>query len=182
MISGCDDLIKLNNSMAESIKLEVRPALAEEKSILSNLLELYVHDFSEFVEVSLDANGRFGYQRLDSYWEDQDRYPFLILAEGKLAGFALVRKGSGIASESDTWDMTEFFIVRGLRRLGLGTRAAREIWNRFPGKWEVRVIDLNQKALKFWERAVQELLGESVEAIAFEQDGLDRHVFCFDAA
>ena len=167
--------------MVDSVKLEVRPARREEKSILSNLLELYVHDFSEFVEVSLGADGRFGYRQLDSYWEDQDRYPILILADGNLAGFALVRKGSAISNESDTWDMAEFFIVRGLRRLGLGTSAAREIWTRFPGKWEVRVVDLNQKAMKFWERAIHPFLGSSVEAVAFEQGGLDRHVFCFNS-
>jgi predicted acetyltransferase len=172
----------MQNSMIESLKLEVRPALAEEKSILGNLLELYVHDFSEFVDVSLGVDGRFGYQHLDSYWEDPDRYPFLILSDGKLAGFALVRKGSAISNESDVWDMAEFFIVRGLRRLGLGTRASREIWTSFPGKWEVRVIDLNQKALKFWARAIHEFLGESVAPVAFEQGGLDRHVFCFDSA
>jgi predicted acetyltransferase len=169
----------MQNSMVESLKLEIRPALVEEKSILSNLLELYVHDFSEFVDVSLGADGRFGYQHLDSYWQEPDRYPFLILADAKLAGFALVQKGSAISNESDAWDMAEFFIVRGLRRLGLGKRAARDIWTRLPGKWEVRVIDLNQKALKFWARAIHEFLGESIESVAFEQGGLGRHVFCF---
>jgi len=160
--------------------VEIIPALPEHESILANMLELYAHDFSEFKDLKLGADGRFGYKDLPLYWNDPDRYPFLIKSDGHLAGFALVRRGSEISGDHDVWDVTEFFIVRGSRRLGVGIKAAQWIWGSFGGKWEVRVIDRNQKAMGFWQRAIDDYLGEAIEPIAFEKNREGWHVFSFE--
>jgi hypothetical protein len=47
-----------------SVKVEIIPALEEQEPILANLLELYAHDFSEFIDLKLGADGRFGYKHL----------------------------------------------------------------------------------------------------------------------
>jgi hypothetical protein len=80
-----------------SVIVDVIPAAPEQEAILANLLELYMHDFSEFVGLKLDANGRFGYERLPLYWKESNRYPFLIMVNGHWAGFVFVRKGSRIS-------------------------------------------------------------------------------------
>src|SRR5262250_3041877 len=85
--------------------LEVIPALPEREPILANLLELYVHDFSEFMDLKLGADGRFGYRDLPLYWSEPNRYPFIVTADGYLAGFALVRRGSEISGDPNVWDM-----------------------------------------------------------------------------
>src|SRR5262249_16719196 len=113
-----------------AVDVEIIPALPEQQPILANMLELYVHDFSELVDVKLGADGRFGYKRLPLYWEESNRYPFIIKAGGHLAGFVFVRRGSEISNDADVWDMAEFFIVRGFRRLGIGMKAAQEIWKK----------------------------------------------------
>lgn len=161
--------------------VEIIPALPEQEPILANLLELYAHDFSEFLDLRLGADGRYGYDRLPLYWTDSNRYPFLIRADGQLAGFAFVRRGSEISSDADVWDMAEFFIVRGFRRLGLGVKAAHEIWRRFPGNWEVRVIDRNLRAKKFWARAINEFLGKTIEPVLLDKDGKGSTVFSFES-
>ncbi|MEN3332257.1 MAG: hypothetical protein V7641_1622 [Blastocatellia bacterium] len=145
------------------------------------MLELYAHDFSEFMDLQLGADGRFGYKQLPLYWQESNRYPFLIMANGYLAGFALVRRGSEISNDAEVWDMAEFFIVRGFRRLGLGMKVAQEIWKKLPGKWEVRVIDRNQKAKQFWGRAIDEFLGKPIEAMPFDKHGEGWHVFSFES-
>ena len=160
--------------------VEVVPALPEQGPMLANLLELYAHDFSEFVDLTLGPDGRFGYQYLHLYWEEPGRYPFIIMAGGHLAGFAFVRKGSAISNDANVWDMAEFFVVRGLRRLGVGMRAAHEVWRRFPGKWEVRVMDRNQKAEEFWRRSINEFFGEAVEPLPFAEGVPRWHVFSFE--
>jgi predicted acetyltransferase len=164
-----------------NVKLEIIPALQEQEPILANLLELYAHDFSEIVDLKLGAEGRFGYKRLPLYWQEPERHPFLIRVDGHLAGFVFVRRGSEISNDTAVWDMAEFFIVRGYRRLGVGTQAAHEVWQKFPGRWEVRVIDRNQKAMKFWERAIREFLGKDVDSAAFDKGGEGWHVFSFEA-
>ena len=163
------------------MEVEVIPAPPEQGPVLANLLELYAHDFSEFVELKLGPDGRFGYERLQLYWKEPGRHPFIITAGGQLAGFVFIRRGSEISGDAEVWDMAEFFVVRGFRRRGVGVRAAREIWKRFPGKWEVRVLDRNRKALEFWRRAIGEFLGRAVEPTPFAEDVKGWHVFTFES-
>jgi predicted acetyltransferase len=171
----------MTNSRTTPADVEVVPASPEQGPILANMLELYAHDFSEFVDLKLGADGRFGYERLSSYWDEPGRHPFIIRADGHLAGFAFVRRGSEISGDADVWDMAEFFVVRGFRMRGLGTMAAREIFGKFPGRWEVRVIDRNRKAKEFWRRAIAEFVGEAVEPTTFDKGGEGRHVFSFES-
>jgi hypothetical protein len=44
----------------------------EQELILANLLELYAHDFSEFHELELGSDGRFGYGGLPLYWSEPE--------------------------------------------------------------------------------------------------------------
>lgn len=149
--------------------------------MLANIFELYAHDFSEFVDLKLGPDGRFGYEHLHLYWEEPGRHPFLIKAGGHLAGFALVRRGSELSGDAGVWDVAEFFVVRGFRRLGVGTQAAHEVWRRLPGRWEVRVMGRNEKAEAFWARAIGDYLGEAVEPIPFDKGGEGWHLFSFES-
>jgi predicted acetyltransferase len=148
-----------NSQTPSSVSVEIIPASPEQEPIVAHLLELYAHDFSEFIDLKLGADGRFGYEHLPLYWKESHRYPFLITVNSHLAGFVFVRRGSQISNDENVWDMAEFFVVRGSRRLGIGTKVAHHVWRKFPGKWEVRVIDRNQRAKEFWEVPFPELTG-----------------------
>jgi predicted acetyltransferase len=162
--------------------VELVPAAPEQQSIVANLLQLYAHDFSEFHHLELGADGRFGYKHLPQYWSDPHRFPFLIQLNGRLAGFALVKRGSEVTDRETVWDMAEFFIVRTYRRRGIGMLAALEVWRRFPGPWEVRVMQVNRAALSFWERAITTFnTGTSVHPTRIEKDGECWHVFEFES-
>jgi len=130
------------------------PATRDEAPVLANLLELYVHDMSEFFPVSPDASGRFGYPRLPLYWEEPGRFPFLIRTAGGLAGFALVTRGSPATGDPDDLDVAEFFVLRRQRRSGVGREAAFRLFDALPGRWIVRVSDANVRAQPFWEQVV----------------------------
>jgi predicted acetyltransferase len=161
--------------------LEVIPAALEQEPILANLLELYVHDFSEFHQVELGLDGRFGYRNLPLYWRDPDRHPFLVMLDGKPAGFVLVKQGSEISGDASIWDLAEFFVLRGHRRRGMGTAIAHEVWRRSPGRWEVRVMDSNHGARCFWERAIADFTGGAVRETHFEKGGELWRVFSFES-
>ena len=60
-----------------SAHIEVIFAGPEQEAILANLLELYAHDFSEFHDLKLGTDGRFGYSYLPLYPSQPGRYPFL---------------------------------------------------------------------------------------------------------
>jgi predicted acetyltransferase len=99
--------------------------------------------------------------------------------DGQLAGFALVSKGSRVSADPRVWDMAEFFVARGFRKRGIGAAAAHEVWRRFPGPWEVRVVESNRAALSFWEVAIGAFTHSKAEwVIAETQEGRWR-VFSF---
>ena len=165
----------------KSAQIEVTLAPRKQQPILANLLELYAHDFSEFHDINLGADGRFGYDRLSLYWSEPGRCPFLVRIEGELAGLALVKKGSEVSGDEAVWDMVEFFVLRGYRRRGIGTQIAHEVWRRFPGQWEVRVMHSNAPARAFWKHAIAECTGEAVHSVWVEKDGKSWEVFSFES-
>jgi predicted acetyltransferase len=104
---------------------------------------------------SLRGDGRIGCSRyFDHYWTDPDRHPLFIRVDSRLAGFALVAAG-------EPHDMAEFFVMRKYRRAGVGTEAARAIFERFPGPWQVRQEDANVDAISFWRSAIPVPFDES---------------------
>ena len=146
----------------------VRATLADEPR-LTNLLQLYVHDFSEILGLTPDDDGRFGYP-LAPYWSEAGRFPFLIRANGHLAGFALISVGSQLTGDPKVFDVAEFFVVRGVRRHGVGQAAALRVFASFAGTWEVRVIEENAGALVFWERAVSAFTKGRHESLTWRSD------------
>ncbi len=168
--------IQAKNSIGQ---IEVVPALPDQEPVIANLVELYAHDFSEFQELEIGQDGRFGYRDLHHYWSEPGRHPFLIKVDDRPAGFVLVKQGSDISGDRTAWDVAEFFVVRGCRRLGVGKAAAQEVWRRFPGRWEVRVMMANQPARQFWAGAISEFLGETIRGIRTEVGGEHWELFSF---
>jgi predicted acetyltransferase len=167
--------------MKTEAHLDVVAPSPDEEPLLANLLELYAHDFSEFFDLDIGEDGRFGYRSLHLYWSEPRRHPFFIRVDGKPAGLVFVRKGSELSGRDDVWDMAEFFVVRGCRRRGIGMRAAHEIWKRFPGMWEVRVMQANVPAQRFWGRAASLYAGEAIVPVRLKTDAGSWMVFSFEA-
>lgn len=171
----------IERSEKSSAHIEVIPARPEQEPILANLLELYAHDFSEFLCLELGTDGKFGYSSLPLYWAEDGRHPFLVRVDGKLAGLVLVKRGSEVSGGETVWDMAEFFVLRGYRRRGIGTQIAHEVWRRFPGAWEVRVMESNAPASDFWAHAISVLTGEAIQPIRVEKDGKCWTLFSFES-
>lgn len=136
---------------------ELVPARVEDKSVITNLLQLYLYDFSELAGWAINEHGLFNYPYLDHYWTEPDRHPFLVRADGELAGLALV---CSLASDGEHVNhLAEFFILRKLRRIGVGEAAARQLFDRFPGTWSVAQRNWNVAAQHFWRRVIDRYTG-----------------------
>jgi predicted acetyltransferase len=164
-------------ALGTSVKVELVPISADRAPTLKNLLELYAHDFSEYVPLQLRENGRFELVLGDEWWQADDHYPYFVQADGKLSGFALVRRGSRVTSDAKVMDVAEFFVVRGARRQGIGVEVVRELCRVFPGPWEARVRVGNAPAFAFWSRAFSESAGQAPEVADFSKAGVAWQVF-----
>jgi predicted acetyltransferase len=138
--------------------LAIDPATAAEQPVIENLVQLYIHDFSElFVGTArgdLSDDGRYKVDiPLADWWQRPDHVPLLIRYRGRLAGFALLNT-SPHGGEPVDFNMAEFFIVRKYRRLGIGTAAAHAIFAFYPGRWEAAVMRGNASAREFWAACI----------------------------
>jgi predicted acetyltransferase len=112
----------------------------------------------EVTQAEIAQKAVVGYDNLDAYWTDPDRVPFLFRVGGRWAGFALV-------CTSVPHDIAEFFVMRKYRRNEVGLAAARELFTRYPGEWQVRQVRANVEATAFWRRAIPvEFIEEEIEA------------------
>lgn len=170
--------------MADPREIVLEVATVADATLLSNLLELYIHDLSEaFPSVELGPDGRFGYEKLPLYWsEPERRFPFLIRCEARVAGFVLVTRGSPATDDPDLFDVAELFVLRRHRRSGVGRRAAFLLWNRLPGRWIVRVSEGNLGALRFWEGIIAEYTRGAATQLKRPGNPSAWRVFSFDSA
>lgn len=140
------------------MNIEITAALPEHQSVLRHLTQLYCHDLSEFVGDDVDEQGLFDHPDLgtEAYWVEESKHPFLIQADGKIAGFAVVQRTEkeNVPSENI---IAYFFILRKYRRKGIGTEAVRKIFSIFSGKWGVGYVKKNEPAKLFWHKVVSQL-------------------------
>jgi predicted acetyltransferase len=160
-----------------SVTLEA--ATPDEAPVLANLLGLYMHDLSDVFSIQVGADGAFRYEKLPLFWSEPDtHFPFLIYSGARLAGFALVTRGSPVTDDPEKLDVAEFFVLRGYRRKGVGRQAACLLWDRLPGAWVVRVAEANRAGLPFWSATIGEYTGGAFS----ESRRPGWHVFSFTSA
>ncbi len=132
------------------------PAAAADKKIIENLMQFYTYDFSEYIDLDVQADGLFGaYDQLEAYWNGvNSRFPYIIKKDEKYAGFVLVRF---IESEKRNYfSIAEFFVMKKYRLLGIGKAVATEVFNLHRGEWEVYQKETNKPAQLFWKKTIQE--------------------------
>jgi len=131
-------------------------ASQEHISVMENLMQFYMYDFSEFVERDVEENGLFEpYTYLKEYWKEENcRFPYFIKEETKYLGFVLV--GYITSNEKNYFSIAEFFIMRKYRRKGVGQSIAQQVFDLHKGHWEVYQRESNQPARVFWNKVIRE--------------------------
>lgn len=153
-----------------------RPSRSD-RELVRRMMELYLHDFSEFDGSDLNEHGVFGYGDLDYFWFEATHAAFIVRIDGHPAGFALV--DNEVVSEGNERSLTEFFVMRKYRRRGVGREVARRVFAELPGKWEIRVIEANVPAQSFWRRIISEFTSGRFSEQALTSEEWSGPVFWF---
>lgn len=130
-------------------------ATDHDRLVLERLWQLYAHDLSEFRGSLPDGEGLFRAGRLPIYLAEPDRACHLVLHDDAVVGFGLVR---GLVAEPRV--LGELFVLRAVRRAGVGAEAARLLLAAYPGCWEVAFQEANPGAARFWRRLAAEVAGD----------------------
>lgn len=128
------------------MNIEIVKVERKDKEILREMLRDYEKEITD---------GKDGeYKYFDSYWEKENRWPFFIKVDEKIAGFVLVNQHNLVEPEAK--NLSEFYVKKEYRGQRVGLRAAIKVFEIFPGKWEIRQMIENQKAHVFWLKVLSE--------------------------
>ena len=117
-----------------------------DRPVVERLWQLYRHDLSEYRDSLPDVRGLFKPGRLvpglahrrawplqpARFFGDADRCGYLVHRGDVPVGFALLQ-----GLEDEPRMIAEFFVLRAVRRQGVGHRVATELLRRYPGAWEI---------------------------------------------
>ncbi len=163
------------------MKIELVEVKESEKSVLRQMIELYEYDMSLYTGQELNDFGYFGYSYLDHYWTEENRFPYFIRCNDVLCGFVLVNDYCYQLKNKDAKAIAEFFIMKKYRRSGIGRNIAFQIFDRFPGPWEVIQIPGNDISYDFWEDVIRQYTsGEYKKSIIDTTQG-KRQVIIFQS-
>lgn len=134
--------------------VRIAPAAKPAKPAIAAMLRSCSHELAEFADAEAvrQESGPDAY--FDAYWTEDQRQPFLILADEEVAGFCLVRR-----LETGRHAVAEFYVVPGFRRAGVGRAAAEAVFRSFPGPWQVAELEANLPAQIFWRRVIGSVTG-----------------------
>lgn len=137
--------------------IEIVPATPDDETTLRNLAQLYLYDLTRYMtDWHTNYAGRYGEDDLDGVFSRRGRQPFLLKVDGNLAGFAIIdnKVHSHLNNEDDMNIIVEFFVMAAFQRRGIGHQVAFEMFERFPGKWEVSQLVRNVGAQEFWRKVI----------------------------
>ena len=135
--------------------MTVRRVAPSELPVLERLWLMFRHDLSELRGVLPNPDGTFRSERLLAAVDDPAWAAYLVWSGDRPAGLALVR-----ALDRPVRVLNAFFVARGARRTGIGSRAVRAVLDQHPGAWEVAFQADNEAAVHFWRRVARATAGD----------------------
>jgi len=147
----------------------------DQRQLLFNLNQKYLYEMTNYYDDPLDERGNLHYGHFDEYFTDPARTALLIYDGDALAGFAMLNPCSYLGGTVDHV-MAEFTIFPMYRRRHLATGAAEAIFERCPGRWEVKFNEKNAAARSLWT-GVTARYAPTVRRLSDEET-----VLCFEVA
>lgn len=126
--------------------MAITPINPSNAHIFDVLAQDYESEFSALTHKEPDINGRFA---LEISWQ-KPYEGFYQFTKEKPIGFTI----KGI--RAGRFDMGEFYILPCYRKKEFGKKFAFEIFDRFPGNWQVRQLQKASGATAFWRRVIDE--------------------------
>jgi predicted acetyltransferase len=151
-------------------KIELLLAQPDQLPTLRNLWQLYVHDFTEFIDEEVDESGLyandFDFRR---YLERPGFWAYVPRVAGSIAGFVLLSDRLMDRSKKGRV-IDEFFVLRRYRRRGVGRSLAFQAFDTYRGLWEIGELGPNTPAQAFWRKVIEEYTGSRFEESTYEED------------
>jgi predicted acetyltransferase len=131
------------------LSTRVRIARDTEKDLIHRLDQFYLYEFSRFdPNFKVAADGLFHDGDYLGFWEDSNKFPYLIKHQSEIAGFALVE------DLGTHFLLNQFFVMLKFQGTGVAKSAAIDIFDRHRGNWLVESLIINLKSEGFWPKII----------------------------
>lgn len=121
----------------------------EERKVLDNLLQLYLHEISLYFKVDFDSsNGLYKYDSLDKYFDNSENYAYFIKENDEITGFVLIDKNN------DYYIVQELFTLNNYKGRGYASDAINKIFDMYRGNWVIKVVPNSIQAEIFWNKVI----------------------------
>jgi len=142
------------------INISLYEAGINDKGVFDNMMQLYLHDLSAYVDYELGAKGRFQQSKTTIYMGSIGTKTYIIHSEYRIYGFMVV------SIEPETLVLRDFFVLRKWRRQSVAKSMIMELLtrkNQLRYTYDSRIESGNS----FWRSFEDD---EKVN-IAFEENG-----------
>lgn len=167
--------------------LELVKVKKEEKQTLLNLMEKYLSEFAQWEKGDVNDDGLFGYEWIDYYFTETNRFPYFIKVDGKLAGLILISNYPEAPGVQMDFCLSEFFIMPKYRRSGCGREAVFKVLDLHHGRWQLKLHPHNKASVYFWNKVIDEYTNGNFKVVkAYPDkevdypDGTPADVFFFE--
>lgn len=145
----------------------------EERKVLDNLLQLYLHDLSLYFKIDFDSKtGLYNYDSLDKYFNNSDNYAYFMRLNEDVVGFILIDK------DNDKYVVQEIFTLNNYKGHGYARDAVIKIFDMYRGNWIIKVVPNSIKAEIFWNRVISNYTNNKFKVI--HEGKYERAVFTFN--
>ncbi|MEU4197862.1 GNAT family N-acetyltransferase [Kribbella sp. NPDC026611] len=135
----------------------VRRVEPSDRALMERLWLLFRHDLSEFQGQLPAADGTYRSEWLEKVLTgDPEWAGYLIWTGENPVGFCFMR-----ALQQPVHVLNAFFLVRPVRRQGIGLAAVQEVLSHHPGPCEVAFQANNAIAVSFWRRVGAAMSGDA---------------------
>lgn len=121
---------------------------------LWNIFQKYLYEMTAYYDMEMDEAGNYPYKYFDAYFGEPGRKALFIYDGETLVGFVMINAYSCLGDPID-YAIGEFTIFPRFRRRHLGLEAIERVFERYPGRWEIKYCNENKAAQRLWNRAAQ---------------------------
>ncbi|MDQ0359345.1 GNAT family N-acetyltransferase [Breznakia pachnodae] len=149
--------------MKKQSTIQLVKVASKNKSLLFNLMQLYLYDLSVYFNFKTNNNGIYEYDHFEDYFTDTNYISYFIYNDNELIGFVLLNDYSPITNKHENIiNVSEFFILKLYRKQGLGEITFQTLLDMHKGVWTIKPAAFSKEANAFWKTIINKHIGSKI--------------------
>ena len=129
--------------------IKLRIAKKEERHLIENLLQMYLHNISEYFPIDFNSKTcTYEYDDIGKYFDESVNYAIIFMNDEDVIGFSLVD------FIDNTYVVQEMFILNNYKNKGFGEGCITKVFDDFNGDWIIKSLPLSPKSENFWNKTI----------------------------